>query len=327
MLLLGIIGAGEFGHFASEVLDKIKDLKLVGVADLNERSARQIAKRYRVPIFKDYRNLLQLKNLDIVMINTPNDLHEKMAIDALKSGKHVFCEKPLALTNQGVQRIFKQAEKSNRLVGVDFVLRQNRFYQLIKSKLKSFGRLRQMTVNNQATESTIKEKWYWDPRRSGGWFLTADIHFYDLFYYLGGSKISSLAASEYINQKTKRTKAITTDLQSENGSQLYIHHNFSANYKSVSCRVFLDFEQAHVAIEGWVPTKMVIVQDAKKTQYSLDTDRETEYHLMVKRGLENLASAIAKRIPQRAYCDPKMIITAHAIAQIATQKAIKRKTI
>ncbi|MBI3261344.1 Gfo/Idh/MocA family oxidoreductase [Candidatus Berkelbacteria bacterium] len=322
MLNLAIVGAGEFGHFAGAVLDTLRGVRLAAVCDVNERAARSLASQYQVPLYRSLRQLLNDSQVDLVMINTPNDLHEPMAIETLKAGKHVFCEKPLALTERGVKKIFDQAQKNDRLVGVDFVLRANRFYRLIKRRTDSFGNLRSLTVNNQATESTIQTPWYWEPKRSGGWFATADIHFYDLFYYLGSPQApTKVSATEYRNRKNGKTTAITTHVLGGDGSQLYVHHNFRAALSGIGADVAIDFEHAHVALNGWVPTDMQIIYKGKREQHSLDHDRETEYHAMVRRGLDELAQAARNHLPQKKLINPTEVLLAHRIAERARTQA------
>lgn len=322
MLGLGLIGAGEFGHFASEVLDRIRGVKLRAVSDVHEQAARKIAARYRVPLYGNYRDLLNDRRVDLVMIMTPNDLHEPMAIASLKAGKHVFCEKPLAIRLAGVRSIFKRAASAKRLVAVDFPLRHNRFYQAIQGNRSRYGRLRSIMVENQATEATIATRWYWQTNRSGGWFLTADIHFYDLGIFLGGwQKPHKISATEYVARGSQRTKAITTHVQFENGGQLYVHHSFTAMPKTAKASVELDFDRAHITIHGWVPTQATITQGNRIKTYHLDRNRETEYHAMVRGGLEALASAIRTKLPQQALMSEETVIASHRIAQLATKLA------
>lgn len=322
MLNLAIVGAGEFGQFAGAVLDRLHGARLAAVCDVNERQAKSLARRYKVPLYRSFSELLNDPRVDLVMINTPNHLHEPMTIAALKAGKHVFCEKPLALTEQGVKKIFDQAKKNDRLVGVDFVLRTNQFYELIHRRATNLGKLRSLTVNNQATESSIKTAWYWDPRRSGGWFATADIHFYDLFYYLGGpQEPTSVNATEYRNRDDDKTTAITTHVGFENGSQLYVHHNFATSRSSIGASAVADFDNAHVEFSGWVPTTMRVSSKGRVEQHQLDHDREIEYHAMVRKGLEQLAQRAAKHLPQKSLINPTEVLLAQRIAERARAQA------
>ncbi len=334
---LGLIGAGEFGHFASKVLDRAKGFRLAGVADISEPAARRIAKAYGVRKYPDYQALLTSPEITLVMINTPNDLHKQMAIETLRAGKHLFCEKPIATSLPDVRKIYKAAQTHRRLVGVDLVLRTNQFYDFLKKTVPKLGRLRSMSVNNQATETTIKTQWYWDDKRSGGWFPTADIHFYDLFIHLGGSlQIKVTSAAQYRSKRSGRTTALALTARSGARQVLSVYHSFQSTGQLVSAQVGLEFDRAHVEISGWVPEKMRIISQNRLpqtrprrvgslwvSQLSLRQSRESEYHAMVRRGLENLVEAIRAKTKQSSYQDPQEIIASHRIAFKAQDKAVR----
>lgn len=322
MLNLAIVGAGEFGHFAAAVLDRLRGARLAAVCDVNEREARSLARRSKAPLYSSFTQLLNDPQIDLVMINTPNDLHEPMAIAALRAGKHVFCEKPLSPTERGVKKIFDQATKSNKLVGIDFVLRGNQFYQLIKRRAASFGNLKSLMVNNQATEATIRTPWYWQAHRSGGWFATAGVHFYDLFLYLGGAQVpESITSTEYRKRTSGKTTAITTHVNFGNGSQLYVHHNFAASRAGIGASVAIDFDKAHVELSGWVPVTMRVKTKGRVEQYELAHDRETEYHAMVRKGLAALVRAVKSDKPQVKLINPTEVMLGQRIAEQAQARA------
>jgi predicted dehydrogenase len=94
-------GAGEHAGRGAEIGHQAGRLgNMLAVADVNLRHARFFAKEYDRPldIYQDYRRLLDRKDIDVVTIGTPDHWHVKIAIDALRAGKHVYCEKPLTLT-------------------------------------------------------------------------------------------------------------------------------------------------------------------------------------------------------------------------------------
>lgn len=98
---------------------------MVAVADVNLAHGRffndQIAKRTpgkTVEIFQDYRKLLERKDIDAVTIGTPDHWHVKVAIDAMKAGKHVYCEKPATLTIDEGKQLLKVAEETGKVVQI-----------------------------------------------------------------------------------------------------------------------------------------------------------------------------------------------------------------
>jgi myo-inositol 2-dehydrogenase / D-chiro-inositol 1-dehydrogenase len=104
----------EVGHQAGKLGN------MMAVADVNLRSARFFAERYegKCEIYQDYRKLLERKDIDAVTIGTPDHWHVKIAIDAMRAGKDVYCEKPMTLTIREGQQIIKVMEETKKIVQV-----------------------------------------------------------------------------------------------------------------------------------------------------------------------------------------------------------------
>jgi predicted dehydrogenase len=117
---LGVVGAGAIAQLAHiPVLSKMRGAELVAVCDNDRPKARALADRFGVPdVFTDIEDLLELDELDAVVIATPNHLHEPHALSALAAKRHVLCERPLALTSRGVERILAAASRADRKVSV-----------------------------------------------------------------------------------------------------------------------------------------------------------------------------------------------------------------
>jgi len=105
MLRIGLIGCGRFGQCHADAITKSKHADLVAVAARTEATCRKARRKFRVPVTTDYRELLSRPDVDAVDIVLPTDLHERVAIDALRAGKHVFLEKPMAVTTQQCDRV------------------------------------------------------------------------------------------------------------------------------------------------------------------------------------------------------------------------------
>ncbi|MFN9715520.1 MAG: Gfo/Idh/MocA family protein [Planctomycetota bacterium] len=114
-------GKGDHPGRGAEIgLQAAKLGNMVAVADVNLRSARFFAERCgsKLDVYQDYRKILDRKDIDAVTIGTPDHWHAKIAIDAMRSGKDVYCEKPLTLTIREGQQIIKVMEETGRIFQV-----------------------------------------------------------------------------------------------------------------------------------------------------------------------------------------------------------------
>jgi len=94
---IGLIGAGIIGHYDTDTALKVEGVELAGACDLYSGRLDYAKEKWGKDFYttKDYRELLARPDIDAVLICTPDHWHEKMAVDALKAGKHVYCEKPM----------------------------------------------------------------------------------------------------------------------------------------------------------------------------------------------------------------------------------------
>src|SRR3954468_7986603 len=115
---IGIVGAGAIAQLAHlPVLAKMRGAELVAISDNDRPKARALADRFDVPdVFTDIEDLLELDELDAVIVATPNHLHEPHVLSALAAGVDVLCERPLALSSKGVERILSAANRYERKV-------------------------------------------------------------------------------------------------------------------------------------------------------------------------------------------------------------------
>jgi predicted dehydrogenase len=113
---VGVIGAGGIARAAHIPGYQACDgVEVAAVADVNEAAARRVAEEFHIPqVFTDYRDLLALGTLDAVSVCTPNFMHKEPTVAALRAGKHVLCEKPIARTAAEGRAMVAAARKSGR---------------------------------------------------------------------------------------------------------------------------------------------------------------------------------------------------------------------
>jgi len=130
---VGLIGAGvEAKEVQLPTFSSIEEIELVAVADINEKSAKLAAERFDIPeVYRDFHDLLNNKDIDIVSICVPYYLHKKIAVDCAKAGKHILIEKPMAITVQDANEIKEAIEEND----VKLCVVQN--YRLFPSVIES----------------------------------------------------------------------------------------------------------------------------------------------------------------------------------------------
>ena len=123
----GIIGCGGIANGKHlPAMKELGNVDMLAFCDIILERAEKAREEYGAEgakVFKDYKDLLKL-NLDAVYICTPNRSHSDITVDALQSGKHVMCEKPMAINAQEALRMLKAAEETGKILTIGY---QNRF--------------------------------------------------------------------------------------------------------------------------------------------------------------------------------------------------------
>lgn len=114
---LGLIGSGIQGIYDARAALSVNGVKLVAACDLYSGRLDRAKELWGNDIFvtRDYRKLLERKDIDVVIVATPDHWHKKITVDALDSGKHVYCEKPMVQQWEEGQEIISTQKKSGKL--------------------------------------------------------------------------------------------------------------------------------------------------------------------------------------------------------------------
>ena len=132
---LGVVGAGDRGRHVMGLFQKVPQVEVAAVCDIYANNI-DLAKQ-KAPAaqgFSDHRKLLEMRNLDAVLIATPDHWHSRITIDALNAGKDVYVEKPLTLTIEEGPEIVKAARVNNRICQVGMQQRSGAHYILARDQ-------------------------------------------------------------------------------------------------------------------------------------------------------------------------------------------------
>lgn len=134
---VGVVGVGAMGSNHARVLSELEDAQLVAVCDAWEARAREAAEKYHCDYYVDNEEFLSKSGVDAVVIATPTITHKDIALLALKHGKHLLVEKPLAATVEEAQAICSRASSRDMVLTVGFIERFNPAVTEAKRLLKS----------------------------------------------------------------------------------------------------------------------------------------------------------------------------------------------
>lgn len=129
-LKIGIVGCGGIAN--GKHLPAIKrngNFEIVAFCDIIEKRAQEAKEKYGTPaakVYTDYKELLKEKEIEAVYVLTPNKSHAGISIDAMKAGKHVMCEKPMAINYAQAKQMAETARKTKRILTIGY---QNRYRQ------------------------------------------------------------------------------------------------------------------------------------------------------------------------------------------------------
>lgn len=260
-LNIGIIGVGAFGKFLLSTYTKMSEIKILGINSKEEKELKKLAKKFKIPYFStDYKRILGIKDIDIIVIATPPFLHAKIAIDAIKAKKHVLCEKPIALTIEEANKIKNALKKSKTLFSVDYILRKNKIILLLKEMIdkKIFGNVQNLVFENFAADTLLDENhWFWDKKKSGGIWIEHGVHFFDIFEFLVSQKINTILSLANSRNKKIEDQVAALCLYNKGVFASFVH-SFTKPIVIEKTQTFLSFDKGYAKINGWIPEDIKI---------------------------------------------------------------------
>jgi predicted dehydrogenase len=216
---VGVIGVGFIGPAHMEAIRR-QGFEVLALAESNQELAEQAAERLLIPkAYGNWKDLVADPDIDVVHVASPNYLHFEHAKGALEAGKHVICEKPLAMTAEESELLVKIAEEKKLVNAVNFNLR---FYPLIqdaKARIDAgvLGERIYIIQGSYLQDWLLLETdWNWrlEPEYGGELRAIADIgsHWMDLVTFITGKKITSVFADfeTFLPIRKKPMKKIDT---------------------------------------------------------------------------------------------------------------------
>ena len=129
---VGVVGVGAMGENHVRVYHKMEEANLVAVSDVSERALKKIEKKYGAKGFTEYSDLLENPEIEVVSVCVPTTFHHAVVMEAIKNGKHVLVEKPIAFTVQEAEEMIAAAKEAGVMLATGHVERFNPAVQKAK---------------------------------------------------------------------------------------------------------------------------------------------------------------------------------------------------
>ena len=199
MIRLGVAGLGWLGESLLRDVPRVAGLQVMAVQDVVADRARDVAARFGVPWSGErYADLLELDGVDAVVICTPNGLHAGQAQAALRAGRDVLVQKPLAVSSSDAQATVELAAETGRLLFVDYTYRFVETMRVFRETRPPLSEVRsaRATFHNIYGPGAEKQ-WFFDAAMAGGGALIdLGVHLLDLGLWLLGPQAVSLESAE-----------------------------------------------------------------------------------------------------------------------------------
>jgi predicted dehydrogenase len=220
---IGIIGTGFARRVQMPAFLTCENAQIVSVASGHAANAEAAAREFGIGHFTDdWQATIENENVDLVCITTPPDTHFKMALAALEAGKHVLCEKPMAMSVSEAQTMAEKAKEKGALALIDHELRflhgRRRAFEMLRSG--AIGKIRHAKANFRAPhrgDTASPWNWWSDKRAGGGAIGAIGSHVIDSFRWFLETEIAQVFCQlqTHIKQrqdpKTNELRDVTTD--------------------------------------------------------------------------------------------------------------------
>jgi predicted dehydrogenase/threonine dehydrogenase-like Zn-dependent dehydrogenase len=287
LVTLGVLGAGLYANATLlPIIKNIRDFELVGIASSGglhaQHSGKKFGFRYATSSEDD---IINDPDINTIAILTRHDSHANLAVKALKAGKHVFVEKPLAITPKQLEQITKSLGTNlQSLLTVGFNRRFSPLAQTLQSQVSHLHEPKYIHYRVNAGYIPLNH-WVHDPNQGGGRIIGEGCHFIDFITFLVGAPPVAVTAHALPNNGKYREDNITMTFSFPDGSIGVV------DYLANGDKSFPK-ERVEVFCEGMVS----VLDDFRRLEIVKDGKRKEEKLAAQDKGWKNEMRAFAKSI-------------------------------
>lgn len=224
-LRIGVLGGGSFARaVALPILSKLSRVELVGIASGRGLSAADAGRKYDFAyVTTKAEEILGDPAVNTVAVFTRHHLHAEQVAAGLKAGKHVFCEKPLAIGEEGLQLVADALAGASGALTVGY---NRRFAPLARRLKEHFNEVREpLNLHYRVNAGPLpSDHWLHDPGQGGGRIIGEGCHFVDFMIFLTGARPVRVYAAGLPDRDPYREDNVTLVIGFEDGSQGTLHY-------------------------------------------------------------------------------------------------------
>jgi UDP-N-acetyl-2-amino-2-deoxyglucuronate dehydrogenase len=256
-----LIGCGRISEKHVNAIKSTPGAKMVAVCDTKEDRAQAVALALNCDYYSDYKEMLKRPDIDVVDLCTPNGSHANLTLEIANSGKHVLCEKPMALKVEDCDRMIKACKDNDVHL---FVIKQNRFNPPITKLREAIdrGRFGKLFLGNITVRWTRPQEYYdetdWHGTKNidGGMLFTQASHHVDMLQWMMGPVHSVKANIATLNHKIETEDTAVVVLKFKNGAMGVIEATTCTFPKNMEGSITILGEKGTVKIGGMAMNKV-----------------------------------------------------------------------
>lgn len=261
-LNIGLIGAGHRNYFINSWVKTDPKIRVKGLAEIDDTQISWFKKNINSKTFvtKNYKELLTRDNIDALVVLTPDYLHKEQTLNILKAKKHVYLEKPMALTIEDCDEILEAWKKSNQKLMIGFNMRYMKMYQKMKNMLDNniIGELKQIIVYHYVGSGGEKyfQTWHRNQMYSNSLLIHKGSHDIDMIHMLAGSytrKVSAFGGLDFYDKEEHFQKDNLTnytnapiDVEDNNVVIMELENGIKASY--LQCHFTPEYSRRYTLI-------------------------------------------------------------------------------
>jgi len=278
----GVIGACGIAQRRTipEGIIPAKNAELIAIMDVNKNAVKEVAKKYGVKYYTDEGSILKDDEIEVVYIATPTYLHHQQVLMAAKMGKHILCEKPMALNLREAQEMINISQKTGVKLTFDYMMRYHIYHQKAKEMIDKgiLGELVMGRAQLTCWYPPIPKAWRQIPHLGGGGSLIdMGSHCIDLLEMLIGKVVEVSCFTESLVQKYPVEDAAIGVLKFENGALGVIDNFFNVPDASSENRLELYGSKGSLLSYGTIgqsSTGKMVAKIEEEKKYQAEQKRE-----------------------------------------------------